>query len=162
MKHLFFILALVASGATAQAQTPATPPAKHPIELKAGHMQAQAKPAANRPDVPPQFPGGAQALNDFFQQNVKYPEAARVKQVNGNVVTAFTIQPDGKLANLTVVTPLTPECDAEALRVLKLMPAWKPATRKGEPVAVQVRLPVPFGNSTNLNVEKAKTKTKFE
>ncbi|QDA59177.1 energy transducer TonB [Hymenobacter jejuensis] len=162
MKHLFFILGLVASGATAQAQTPATPPAKQPIELKAGHMQAQAKPAANRPDVPPQFPGGAQAMNDFFQQNVKYPEAARVKQVNGNVVTAFTIQPDGKLANLSVVTPLTPECDAEALRVLKLMPAWKPATRKGEPVAVQARLPVPFGNSTNLKVEKAKTKTKFE
>jgi protein TonB len=42
------------------------------------------------------------------------------------------------------------------------MPAWKPATRKGQPVAVQVRLPVPFGNSSIIEVEKPKGKVKFE
>jgi protein TonB len=158
VKHLFFIFSLLVCGLVAHAQTPA----KQPVELKASRMQAQAKPAANRPDVPPQYPGGAQAMNDFFQKNLKYPEAARVKQVNANVVTTFTVQPDGQLNNITVVTPLTLECNAEALRVLKLMPAWKPATRKGEPVAVQIRLPIPFGNSTNLQVEQAKGKAKFD
>ncbi|WP_167855530.1 energy transducer TonB [Hymenobacter fodinae] len=163
MKHLFFILLLVASGAAAQAQTqqptsaaPAT--TKQPIELKAGRMQAQAKPAANRPDAPPQFPGGAQGLNTFFQQNLKYPEAASVKQVSGNVVMTFTVEADGHLTNPTVLQPLSPECDTEALRVLGQMPAWKPATRKGQPIATQVRLPIPFGNSENLKVEQGKPK----
>nr|WP_262923031.1 hypothetical protein [Hymenobacter cellulosilyticus] len=38
------------------------------------------------------------------------------------------------------------------------MPAWKPATRKGQPVAIQVQLPVPFGDTSTLKVEKGKTK----
>ena len=161
MKHLFFILLLVSLGVSVQAQT-TTSPAKPPIELKAGHMQAQRNPAANRPDVAPQFPGGAQALNNFFQQNVKYPEAARVKQLTGNVITLATVEADGHLSNPSIVTSLSPECDAEALRVLQAMPAWKPATRKGQPVAVQIRLPVPFGNAAILNVEKPKGNVKFE
>ncbi|SMB90875.1 TonB family protein [Hymenobacter roseosalivarius DSM 11622] len=125
-------------------------------------MQAQAKPAANRPDVPPQFPGGAQALNDFFQKQVKYPAAARDKSITGSVVTSFTVGVDGRVSNPAVTTSLSPECDAEALRVLAQMPAWQPATRKGQPVAVQVRLPVPFGNSTIVEVEQPKGKMKFE
>lgn len=140
-----------------QAQT-APAPAKQPIELRAGHMQVQRTPAANRPDRPPQYPGGAEAMSAFFQQTVKYPEAARVKNITGDVVVNATVAADGKLQNPTVVQSLSPECDAEALRVLALMPAWQPATRKGQPVAVLVRLPVPFGNSKNLKVEQGKAK----
>ncbi|MBX0291980.1 energy transducer TonB [Hymenobacter sp. HSC-4F20] len=161
MKHLFFIFLFVASaagGAQAQQTTAGSMPAKQPIELKPGRMQPQAKPAPNRPDAPPQFPGGAQGLNSFFQQNLKYPEAASVKQISGNVVMTFTVEADGHLTNPSVVQPLSPECDTEALRVLGQMPAWKPATRKGQPVATQVRLPIPFGNSQGLNVEQGKPK----
>jgi len=161
MKHLFFIWLLVSLGSRAQAQT-AAPLTKQPVELRAGHMQAQRNPAANRPDVAPQFPGGPQALSNFFQQNVKYPEAARVKQITGNVITTATVEADGHLSNPSIVTSLSSECDAEALRVLQLMPTWAPATRKGQPVAVRVQLPVPFGNSAILEVEKPKGKVKFE
>ncbi|MBD2715563.1 energy transducer TonB [Microvirga sp. STR05] len=157
MKHLFFLLLLVASGPLALAQQPA-PPTKQPIELKAGRMQAQARPAANRPDVAPQYVGGAQAMGAFFQENIKYPEAARVKGLTGNVEVTATVGADGRLSNPVVAKSLSPECDAEALRVLALMPAWKPATRKGEPVPVQVRLPVPFANGSILQVEQGKTK----
>ena len=157
MKHLFFICLLFLAGIMAQAQTP-TPPAKQPTELRAGRMQAQRATAANRPDVAPQFPGGTKALSAFFQQQVKYPEAARVSNVAGDVVVQATVAADGKLQNPTVVQSLSPACDAEALRVLALMPAWQPATRKGQPVAVLVRVPVPFGNSKNLKVEQGKTK----
>ncbi|MCB2377709.1 TonB family protein [Hymenobacter sp. BT635] len=156
MKHLFFSLLLVVSALSARAQQPA--PAKPPVVLKPGRMQAQAKPAANRPDVPPQFVGGAQALSAFFQQNVKYPEAARVTNITGTVLTSFTIDTDGRVANPSVTKSLSPECDAEALRVLSQMPAWKPATRKGQPVAIQVQLPVPFGDASSLKVEQGKTK----
>ncbi|WP_165768260.1 energy transducer TonB [Hymenobacter amundsenii] len=157
MKHLFFILLLVPLGLT-KGWAQQTTPAKQPVELKAGRMQAQAKPAANRPDVPPQFPGGAAGLNQFFQQNLKYPEAASVKQISGHVVMTFTVEADGHLTNPSVVQPLSPECDTEALRVLGQMPAWKPATRKGQPMPIQVRLPVPFGVSEGLQVEQGKPK----
>ncbi|MBT9394333.1 energy transducer TonB [Hymenobacter sp. NST-14] len=157
MKHLFFLFLLVTLGlAEGRAQQP-TPP-KAPVELRAGRMQAQARPAPNRPDVPPQFPGGAQGLNHFFQQNLKYPEAASVKQISGHVVMTFTVEADGHLTNPSVVQPLSPECDSEALRVLGQMPAWKPATRKGQPVPIQVRLPIPFGNSEGLQVEQGNVK----
>jgi protein TonB len=156
MKHLFFLLLLVALAPSVLAQQPT--PAKQPIELKAGRMQAQARPAANRPDVAPQYPGGPQAMGAFFQQTIQYPEAARVKSVTGNVEVTATVGTDGRLTSPAVAKSLSPECDAEALRVLALMPAWKPATRKGEPVPVQIRLPVPFGNAGILKVEQGKTK----
>ncbi|UYZ65056.1 energy transducer TonB [Hymenobacter weizhouensis] len=158
MKQLFSLLILSILASAAYAQQAGTPAAKAPIELQPGRMQAQARPAANRPDAPPQFPGGAAALSSFLQQQLKYPEAARVKQISGDVVMTFTVEADGHLTNPSVVQPLSPECDTEALRVLGLMPAWKPATRKGQPVAVQVRLPIPFGNSQSLKVEQGKPK----
>ncbi|UOQ74607.1 energy transducer TonB [Hymenobacter cellulosilyticus] len=106
MKQLFtFLLAL---GLAAQAQAQQSVPAKQPIVLKPGRMQAQARPAANRPDVPPQFVGGAQKLSEFFQQNVKYPEAASVNKVTGTVLTSFTIETDGRVASPTVVKSLSP------------------------------------------------------
>ncbi|WP_345115557.1 energy transducer TonB [Hymenobacter algoricola] len=160
MKHLFLLLSALGLTLGAQAQQPA--PARAPVVLRPGRMQAQARPAPNRPDVPPQFVGGAAALGAFFQLHIKYPEVARINKVTGNVLTRFTIEADGRVSGPQVTQSLSPECDAEALRVLGLMPAWKPATRKGQPVAIQVQLPVPFGNSTNLQVEKSKTKVKFE
>lgn len=160
VKHLFFILLLVGLASLGHAQT--QPAARQPTVLRPGHMQAQRNPAANRPDVPPQFPGGPQALGEFFAQQIQYPEAARVKGITGNVLTAFTVEADGRLSNLQVVKSLTPECDAEALRVLALLPPWKPATRKGVALPVQVQLPVPFANSQLVEVEKSKTKVKFE
>ena len=152
MKHLFFIFLLVLSASVAWAQTPA-PQVQQPVELRAGHMQAQRNPAANRPDRPPQYPGGTEAMSSFFQQNVKYPEVARVNKVTGDVVVTATVGADGRLSKPSVAQSLSPACDAEALRVLALMPTWQPATRKGQPVAVLVRLPVPFGNSKNVQIE---------
>lgn len=160
MKHLFSLLLVVSCAALARAQTPA--PAKAPIVLKPGHMQPQRNPAANRPDVAPEFPGGQQGLNEFFQQQVKYPEAARVRQLNGNVVTTATIDTTGRLVNPKVTTSLSPECDAEALRVLATMPRWKPAARKGRPVPILVQVPVPFNTANVLESDRIGKRTKFE
>ena len=152
MKYPFlFLLALLPTLARAQARP--APGAKAPVELRAGHMQVQRDPAANRPDRPPQFPGGPDALAEFFGQNIKYPEAARVSNTTGDVVVTATVGADGRLSSPTVAQSLSPACDAEALRVLALLPAWQPATRKGQPVAVLVRLPVPFGNSARVKFE---------
>lgn len=155
-KHPFPLLLLLAAAPAALAQQPGTPAAaaKAPIVLKAGHMQVQAHGAANRPDKAPSFPGGAAALGVFFQQHVKYPEAARVKNITGNVLLTATVGADGALSDFKVAQPLSPECDAEALRAAAQLPAWQPATRKGVPVPVMIQLPVPFANGDVLRVEK--------
>ncbi len=144
------LLLLLAGPAAALAQT-----APVPTVLRPGRMQAQAYGgAANRPEKAPQYPGGPQALGTFFQDNLKYPEAARVKSITGNVLLSATVGPDGRLGDLKVAKSLSPECDAEALRVAALLPPWQPATRLGVPLPVAIQLPVPFGNGATLNVLK--------
>lgn len=144
---LFLLLALAATGA-ASAQTA-------PTVLRPGRMQAQPHGgAANRPDKAPQYPGGPQAMGKFFQENLQYPEAARVKSITGNVVLNATVGVDGRLSGFSVAQSLTLECDAEALRVAALLPAWQPASRKGVPLPVAIQLPVPFGNAGVLKVVK--------
>jgi protein TonB len=151
MKYWLLAAALLPLASLAQ-QAPA--PAKAPIVLRPGRMQVQAHGAANRPDKAPSFPGGADALGVFFQQHIRYPEAARVKGVTGNVVVLATVQVDGSLSDLKVAQGLTPECDAEALRAVALLPPWQPATRKGVPLPVQIQLPVPFANAAVIKVTK--------
>ena len=147
MKNLLFLLLLAAFATRAAAQTT-------PTVLRAGHMGAPPHGAANRPDKAPQYPGGPQAMGRFFQENLQYPEAARVKGITGNVLLNATVAADGRLGGFSVAQSLTPECDAEALRVAALLPPWQPATRKGVPLPVAIQLPVPFGNAGILKVLK--------
>ena len=103
-KPTFSLLLLLAATPAAFAQQPGAP-AKAPIVLKSGHMQVQAHGAANRPDKAPSFPGGAPALGVFFQQHAKYPEAARVKNITGNVLLTATVGVDGTLSDFKVALP---------------------------------------------------------
>ncbi|MDO7845636.1 energy transducer TonB [Hymenobacter sp. M29] len=145
-------LLVLASAAAALAQTaPAAP--QQPIILKADNMQVQAHPAANRPDRAPVYPGGEQALGLFFLDNIKYPEAARVKQLSGIVLVTATVNADGTVSNPVVAKSLSPECDAEALRVVPLLTGWQPAMRRGRPLPVLIQLPVPFGGAGNMKIE---------
>ena len=130
------------------AQTKPAPAAKAPITLAPGNMQLQAGGgAANRPDHAPEYPGGEEAMGEYFSQTVQVPAKARQARVTGDVVVQATVDTSGKLVNLKVAKGLTPECNAEALRVVQAMPAWQPATRRGVPLAVLVQVPVPFDNA---------------
>ena len=159
MKHVILALGLLAAPAVALAQQPAATPAaatQQPIVLRPGHMQVQAHSAANRPDRAPVYPGGEQALGLFFLEHIKYPEAARVKQLSGTVVVNATVNVDGTVSNPVVAQSLSPECDAEALRVVPLLAGWQPAMRKGRPLPVLIQLPVPFGGAATIKVEMNK------
>ena len=154
MKTSLFLLLLAGPAALAQT-VPAPATSKAPTVLRPGHMRVQAHGGAlNRPDKAPEYPGGPQALGAFFQENLKYPEAARVKSITGNVLLNATMGSDGRLSDFKVARSLSPECDAEALRVAALLPPWQPAIRLGVPLPVAVQLPVPFGNSALLKVVK--------
>lgn len=97
--------------------------------------------------VMPEYPGGITELMNFLMQNVKYPEAAKAKGLEGKVVIRFTVDAKGKVVNPTVIRSVDPMLDAEALRVVGKMPAWKPATVDGKPVDSQFVVPVSFNLS---------------
>ena len=154
MKIVFVSLALlVAFSAHAQQPAPAT---GQTIVLQPGHMQVQRNPAANRPDRAPVFPGGEMAMGLFFLEHINYPAAARAAGLNGKVLVNATVNEEGIVSNPVVAESLSPECDAEALRVVLLLPAWQPAMRRGHPLPVLVQLPVPFGAAGVMHVEQVR------
>lgn len=100
----------------------------------------------------PQFPGGNEAMMKFVTQNLKYPTEAHQKGIRGNVIVRFVVREDGTVTDAEVVRHADPLLEAEALRVVSLMPRWKPGRQNGKAVPVRSSLPVVFrldGDSTS-------------
>ena len=154
MRILFVALALLGptAGFAQQSVSPAPAAGQPPIVLRPGHMQPQARPDANRPDRAPVYPGGPDGLGLFFLEHVRYPAAARAQELSGSVLVTATLSVDGRVSDPKVARSLSPECDAEALRVVPLLAGWQPAMRRGRPVAMLIQLPVPFGGSDEIKV----------
>ena len=92
----------------------------------------------------PEFPGGPDALLEFMRKNIKYPAEAREKDIQGRVLVTFIVNKDGSLTEPEVVKSVDPLLDAEALRLISVMPNWKPGTQRGKPVRTKYTLPVNF------------------
>lgn len=92
----------------------------------------------------PVFPGGEEALRKFLKDNIRYPQQALDASLQGTVFVTFVVEQDGSIGNARVLRGIGKGCDEEALRVVKMMPAWKPGTQRGKPVKVQINLPVRF------------------
>lgn len=92
----------------------------------------------------PQFPGGTAALMKFLSENVRYPEEAHKAGIQGRVIATFIVKRDGSISDAKVVKSVSPELDAEALRVLYAMPNWTPGHQNGEPVNVKYTVPISF------------------
>ncbi len=92
------------------------------------------------------YPGGQQEMAKFLQKNMRYPQDALDMQIGGKVHLIFTINTKGKLTNLHIARGVEDcaECNEEALRVVKLMPDWEPATFKGQYVNQRYHLPIKF------------------
>ncbi len=93
---------------------------------------------------PASFPGGIEMLVDFLSSNLQYPDSAKENNIHGKVNVRFTVMPDGTMANFKVLNGIGYGCDEEALRVMKLMPDWKPAYQRGKPVPVTMIIPITF------------------
>jgi Gram-negative bacterial TonB protein C-terminal len=84
------------------------------------------------PDVFPQFPGGKEALLEFLESNVFYPESCVIQDRSGMVAVRFVVDEFGKISNTTVVKDeLGCRAAEEALRVMKKMPRWSPGMKNG-------------------------------
>ena len=92
----------------------------------------------------PEFPGGMRALMEYLAKNIRYPAKAHEANVQGRVITQFTVGRDGAIRDAKVMRSVSPELDAEALRVINAMPNWKPGKQRGKAVACHFTVPVMF------------------
>lgn len=91
-----------------------------------------------------EFPGGFEALGKFLSKNMKYPAVARRMGTEGSVFVSFVIDREGNISDLQVIKGLSAECDKEAMRVIGLMPPWKPGKQNGKAVRCRFVLPIKF------------------
>lgn len=93
-----------------------------------------------------EFPGGIANMTKFIQMNLKYPVVARERGITGKCFLKYIINEDGFITDIFVVqgVPNCAECDEEAIRIVKLMPPWKPAKMKGKPVKCYFNMPISF------------------
>ena len=92
----------------------------------------------------PAFPGGMEAMIQFISSNIKYPADAKKQKVDGRVLVKFVVEKDGSITEVKVIKPAFPSLDAEAIRVVKAMPKWKPGYQRGQAVRVQFTMPINF------------------
>ncbi|HLP06321.1 MAG TPA: TonB family protein [Paludibacter sp.] len=92
----------------------------------------------------PEYPGGMDALMKYLSQNIKYPIKAQENGIQGKVFVQFVVNSVGKIENAEIIKNVSPEIDAEALRVVNSMPQWTPGEQKGEKVSVHYTLPIGF------------------
>lgn len=95
-------------------------------------------------DEKPEFPGGMKELIKFIQQNILYPPVALQKKIQGRVVVEGIIDTDGKIIQPKVVYGVDSLLDKEALRIIEMIPDWRPGKLSGEAVKVKFRFPVTF------------------
>jgi TonB family protein len=92
------------------------------------------------------FPGGVDAIERYIQGKLNYPQSAIDRDVSGKAIIRFVVNEQGKVSEASVVkgVPDCPECDEEALRVIKTMPEWTPAMQDGKTVPVFFTIPIHF------------------
>ncbi len=110
------------------------------------------------PDIMPIFVGGSSAMHQFISSSLQYPKEAVERQIQGLVVYTFVVEKDGTLSNFDIIHRADPLLDAEALRILKSMPPWRPAKHKGKEVRSKSYVPMYFKLNKNAIRNQAANK----
>jgi TonB family C-terminal domain len=92
----------------------------------------------------PEFPGGIVQFMKWLTRNLRYPSVAQSQRIQGKVVISFIINKDGSIASPTIVQSADPLLDREAMRVIRMMPHWKPGLQDGKPCRTMFAIPVNF------------------
>jgi protein TonB len=99
----------------------------------------------NRTEVPPAFPGGQSALEDYITNHIEYPQQAIDNNIGGTVNVEFTIDENGKVGNAKATgSNLGYGLEDAAVQVISQMPKWTPGKIKGKNVKAWYALPVTY------------------
>lgn len=92
----------------------------------------------------PEFPGGDAGLMKYIQNNVKYPPIANEYNITGKVYVSFIVDKSGSVTDVKIVRGVDKSLDAEAVRVVKSLPKYKPGKQRGNAVRVMFTIPINF------------------
>ncbi len=92
----------------------------------------------------PEFPGGYKEMMKYIEQNMRYPEEAKKAGTQGRVVVQFLVNKNGAISDVSVLHSVDRLLDAEAVRLVRSMPKWKPGMQKGKAVTVKYTIPMMF------------------
>ena len=92
----------------------------------------------------PEYPGGFDAMFDFINANLVYPQEAIDAGIEGRVFVGFVVEKDGSVSSIKLLRGIGYGCDEAAMDVVRKMPKWKPATQRGKPVRMQYQFPLNF------------------
>ena len=99
----------------------------------------------------PEFPGGLKALYKFIEENMQYPQIAAENCIGGRVYVQFEVDTDGTVQNPKILRDIGGGCGEEALRIVRLMPKWKPGRFYGKVVKTTFNLPIFFDKKKHCN-----------
>ncbi len=88
------------------------------------------------------YPGGINAWHEYLLDEMEYPKDAQMNKIEGNVFVQFIVEKDGSLSSFEVLKGISPDCDKEAVRMLKNSIRWTPAKVDGK--AVRMKMVSPF------------------
>ena len=92
----------------------------------------------------PEFPGGMVEFMKWLTKNLRYPTYAHQQRIEGKVVVSFIVNTDGSIAEVKLARSVDPLLDREALRVIRMMPKWKPGIQNNRPCRTMFAVPVVF------------------
>lgn len=95
-------------------------------------------------DTKASYAGGTSKLNEYIVKNLIYPKDAEIKGIEGVVIVQFTVEKDGSISNIRIKKGIGFGCDGEAIRLIKQMPKWKPATKNGANVRTKCYYKITF------------------
>lgn len=123
------------------------------IEMAGGHLvrkangpkHAEILESTTALDRYPTFKGkGTEAFSAWVTAHLKYPKEAKAAHMDGTVTVQFVVGTNGGVQEVEVLKGVHPALDAEAVRVIRSSPKWKPGIKDGKPVRVTYTLPVIF------------------
>ncbi len=94
----------------------------------------------------PEFPGGMPALMEFIRKNLRHDKAEKRERV----IIQIVVDKKGNATNPVVLRSTNPALDEEALRIVSLMPKWKPGRQSGKPEKVRYAIPVTFERAAKV------------
>ena len=94
--------------------------------------------------IMPEYPGGESALLSYISRKLEYPVEMQRRGLQGKVNVRFVVNKSGEITEVEVIKSVSPEFDAEAIRVIKSMKKWKPGLLDGDRISVYYTIPITF------------------
>lgn len=143
MRTFGFLLPLILSGYFAKAQGKVK--ASKAVHVNKTFVECDDEVLAS-------FPGGMHNFNKYIKKNLHYPARAMKYHIQGKVLLNFIVEKNGNIDAIKVIKSVSPDLDAEAVRILKHSPKWRPTTECGKPAKTEFNLPI------NFSLKKSKYK----